>query len=254
MTRKKVKLVYMSNDSARRATFKKRKNGLIKKVSELTTLCGIDACAIIYNPYDSQPEVWPSPSGVQCVLAQLKNMPEMEQIKKMESQESFIRQRISKCNEQLKKQITENHKKEVTKLMFQGLTGKIVLNNLNMTDLNDLGCLIDQNLKEIYIKIETLKKQRNTDNKISQTVAPASSLLLPPQSGVARPSGGEVGRLQNNNFEVMNSNNMDAMQRQEWITDWIDPQEHMVFGDDEMMIPFGDNINQNSLWSNAFFP
>ena len=103
MTRKKVKLAYISNDSARKATFKKRKKGLMKKVSELSTLCGIEACAIVYSPYDAQPEVWPSPIMVQRVLSQFKNMPEMEQSKKMVNQEHFLRQRIGKANEQLKK-------------------------------------------------------------------------------------------------------------------------------------------------------
>ncbi|CAH8259504.1 unnamed protein product [Arabidopsis lyrata] len=65
MTRKKVKVAYISNNSSRKATFKKRKKGLMKKVNELSTLCGINACAIIYSPYDSNPEVWPSNSGVQ---------------------------------------------------------------------------------------------------------------------------------------------------------------------------------------------
>lgn len=83
MTRKKVKLAYIVNDSARKATFKKRKRGLMKKVSELSTLCGIEACAIVFSPYDAQPELWPSPIGVQRVLSQFKKMPEMEQSKKM---------------------------------------------------------------------------------------------------------------------------------------------------------------------------
>ncbi|GLT65421.1 hypothetical protein SLA2020_378560 [Shorea laevis] len=69
MTRKKVKLQYVSNDSARKASFKERKKGLMKKASELTTLYGIDACAIVYSPYDSQPEIWPSLARVQRVLS-----------------------------------------------------------------------------------------------------------------------------------------------------------------------------------------
>ncbi|MBA0611706.1 hypothetical protein Godav_012369 [Gossypium davidsonii] len=28
----------------------------MKNVSELSTLCGIDVCAIMYNPYESQPK------------------------------------------------------------------------------------------------------------------------------------------------------------------------------------------------------
>ncbi|KAF5764506.1 putative transcription factor MADS-type1 family [Helianthus annuus] len=53
MTRKKVKLAFIMNDSARKATYKKRKKGLMKKVNELSTLCGIDACVIIYSPYEA---------------------------------------------------------------------------------------------------------------------------------------------------------------------------------------------------------
>ena len=157
MTRKKVKLAYITNDSARKATFKKRKKGLLKKVSELSTLCGIKSCAIIYSPYDSQPEVWASEHGIQHVLGLFKNMPEMEQTKKMVNQESFLRQRIAKANEQLKKQQKDNREKEMTEVMFQSLTGKS-LHNLTMMDLNDLGWLIDPNLKNIYRRLGQLNK------------------------------------------------------------------------------------------------
>ncbi|KDP23329.1 hypothetical protein JCGZ_23162 [Jatropha curcas] len=251
MTRKKVKLAFITNDSARKATYKKRKKGLMKKVSELSTLCGIDACAIIYSPYDSQPEVWPSPSGVQQVLSQFKNMPEMEQSKKMVTQESFTRQRISKISEQLKKQRKDNRELEMTQVMFQGLAGKLNLSNLNMMDLNDLGWLIDQYLKEIYKKFETANK--NPNGIISQVAAPTAPPPLPPPppSALAGSSDGQVERLQNNNFEMMNSN-ADPMQRQPWIMDWMNPQEQMGFGGEEMMMPFGENMNQTS-WSNAFF-
>ncbi|KAM3281572.1 hypothetical protein P3S67_028594 [Capsicum chacoense] len=168
MTRKKVKLAFITNDSARKATFKKRKKGLMKKVSELNTLCGIDACAIIYSPYDNSPEVWPNTMGAQRILAEFKRMPEMEQGKKMMNQESFLRQRIAKANEQLKKQSKENREKEMTEIMYQGLTGK-GLQHLNFGDLNDLGWVIDQNLKEIYKRIEAVKKGAS----ISYTAAAA---------------------------------------------------------------------------------
>lgn len=73
MTRKKVTLAYIANDSARKATFKKRKKGLIKKVSELSTLCGIEACAVIYSPYDTEPEVWPSVVGAHRAIARFRS-------------------------------------------------------------------------------------------------------------------------------------------------------------------------------------
>ncbi|KAL4325603.1 hypothetical protein GQ457_11G031700 [Hibiscus cannabinus] len=52
MTRRKVELTWITNQSARRASLRKRRVGLLKKVQELTTLCGIKSCLFMYNPGD----------------------------------------------------------------------------------------------------------------------------------------------------------------------------------------------------------
>ncbi|MBA0780321.1 hypothetical protein Gotri_004436 [Gossypium trilobum] len=72
MTRKKVKLAYITSNSASKATYKNRMKGLTKKMSEKSTLCRVHTCAIMYSPYKSQPKVWPSPMGVQQVLSKLE--------------------------------------------------------------------------------------------------------------------------------------------------------------------------------------
>ncbi|KAK3025026.1 hypothetical protein RJ639_043304 [Escallonia herrerae] len=248
MTRKKVKLAFITNDSARKATFKKRKKGLMKKVSELSTLCGIDACAIIYSPYESQPEVWPNTLGVQRVLAQFKRMPEMEQSKKMVNQESFIRQRIAKASEQLKKQHKENREKEMTEVMYQCLTGK-GLQNLIMADINDLGWVLDQNLKEIYKRIESLKKMTPT-----QVAPPAAPPPPPPQVAAATCEMLARGVHGQEQKPAVESGNVEGMQRPQWYTEWMNnPNENLGFGHgDEMMMQFADN--HNAMWSSAFFP
>ncbi|WMV12210.1 hypothetical protein MTR67_005595 [Solanum verrucosum] len=251
MTRKKVKLAFITNDSARKATFKKRKKGLMKKVSELSTLCGIDACAIIYSPYDTSPEVWPNTMGAQRVLAEFKRMPEMEQSKKMVNQESFIRQRIAKASEQLKKQSKENREKEMTEVMYQGLTGK-GLQNLNLGDLNDLGWVIDQNLKEVYKRIEAVKKGASTSSSSSVAAAAAAAVAAAAASQAVpppmeqKPAVVELG--------------LDPMQRTqtEWFTDWMNSNtsdQHIGYGHaDEMILPnFNDNHNAN-VWPNNFYP
>ncbi|KAL2471346.1 MADS-box domain-containing protein [Abeliophyllum distichum] len=50
MTRGKLKFEYISNDSERKASFRKRKKGLLNKAHELCALCGVEACAIIFCP------------------------------------------------------------------------------------------------------------------------------------------------------------------------------------------------------------
>lgn len=159
MTRKKVKLAYIANDSARKATFKKRKKGMLKKVKELTTLCDVEACAIIYSPYESAPEVYPSPLGAQRVLGRFRKMPEMEQSKKMVNQEGFLRQRIAKANEQLKKLKKDNRDKDVARIMFRALTSPAPsrsLHSLSLPDLADLSTMVDRTLADITARLRIL--------------------------------------------------------------------------------------------------
>ncbi|KAG8051964.1 hypothetical protein GUJ93_ZPchr0001g31433 [Zizania palustris] len=96
MARKKISLQRIANNSNRRATFRKRRKGLIKKTSELATLCDVDACLVIYGEGDSQPEVWPSVPQATALLDHFKSLPDMEQYKKMMNQEDFVRQSIAK--------------------------------------------------------------------------------------------------------------------------------------------------------------
>ncbi|WOH00831.1 hypothetical protein DCAR_0520206 [Daucus carota subsp. sativus] len=291
MTRKKVKLAFISNDASRKATFKKRKKGLMKKVGELSTLCGIDACAIIYSQYEPQPEVWPNTLGVQRVLAQFKRMPEMEQSKKMVNQESFIRQRIAKANEQLKKQHKDNREKEMIEVMYQCLTGKLGLQNLMIPDLNDLGWLIDQKLKEINKRIDQLSpaKKKSTAAQIINQVAPAAGgkVVMQPFNvncnssysssgsvaammkgkGVANCVEGVEEKAAGGDVEPMQ--HQQQQQRPHWFSEWMNTnngnssndqiqnqqQQHPNMGfsrGEEMMMPYGDA--QNGMWSSAFFP
>ncbi|KAG6519217.1 hypothetical protein ZIOFF_022709 [Zingiber officinale] len=70
-------LGWIAHDATRRATFKKWKRSLLKKVSELATLCSIDACAVVYGPEEEAPEVWPSPAET-TRAAELVRLAEMK--------------------------------------------------------------------------------------------------------------------------------------------------------------------------------
>ncbi|KAL9320139.1 hypothetical protein ACSQ67_011978 [Phaseolus vulgaris] len=171
MTRRKVKFAFIENDSARKTTYKKRKKGVLKKIEELSTLCGIDACAIVYGPDDHEAEVWPSHCGVHRVVERFRNMPAVEKIKKMVNQESFIGQRIQKGNEQMMKLMKDNAEKELTLFMFQCLTEGRVLpdeNNMTFADLNVLSSVIEQNLKDIGKRLQTLNVNKIQPNQQPQ--------------------------------------------------------------------------------------
>lgn len=229
MTRKKVKLAYIANDSTRKATFKKRKTGLMKKISELSTLCDVQACALIYSQYESLPDIWPSPSGVQRVIVQFRNMTEMEQGKKMFNQETFLKQRIMKAQKQFKRLRKENREKEVSWVMFQTLTGR-PLQGLNMIDLNDLGWLIDQNVKGLGEKIKS-KREKLLAQSNEVTVATPNAAALPAAVG----DHGIDLNMQQPTME-------NTMHRASWFSDVMTPYEPLGFsaaGEDEAL-PLGD--------------
>ncbi|ESQ28598.1 hypothetical protein EUTSA_v10019449mg [Eutrema salsugineum] len=156
MTRKKVKLAFIENNSSRKATFLKRKKGILKKVKEISSLCGVTACAIIYSPYTSNPDVWPSTSGVQRVISDFRTLPEMDQQKKIVDQETFLRQRITKLSENLRMLGKDNREQEMIEVMFQCWDGSLGRFSPNILDLNDLGYMIEQYQREINRKIEIL--------------------------------------------------------------------------------------------------
>ncbi|KAK8700355.1 hypothetical protein V6N13_018752 [Hibiscus sabdariffa] len=81
----------------------------------------------------------------------------IEQSNRMVTQESLVRKRIAKVEEQLKRLREKNRRKELTQIMYQNLGG----NGLNTVkeDLIDLSWLIDQNLNAIgnslHLRIES---------------------------------------------------------------------------------------------------
>ncbi|KAK9139033.1 hypothetical protein Scep_008714 [Stephania cephalantha] len=174
MARKKVKLAWISNDSSRRATFKKRNKGLMKKVSELSTLCAVTACAIVFPPpppttttnsHHQQPaEIWPSSaSEVKRVIGRFAELPHMERTKRMMNQEGFLRHTASKLKEQVKRQQRENREQDVKLLMYQCLGGHKALHQLDsLKDLHCLGTSVDDIINQLYQRIDQLEFDYNT--------------------------------------------------------------------------------------------
>ncbi|CAL1358255.1 unnamed protein product [Linum trigynum] len=218
MTRKKVKLAYIANDSARKATFKKRKKGLMKKVSELSTLCDIQACAIIYSPYDSHPETWPpTAAGVHAVLSRFRKVPQMEQSKKMMDQEKFLGERIKKAAEQLRKQERENRDKEVAQAVSQCLEGKMALHSLTLTDLDVISRYIDGQLKDVDRHIADLG--RGPGNVAQMGRGESGGGLNGPDSIQA--VGPEV--VGNSGPKEEYAESIESMQRQQWFMEMMNP-------------------------------
>ncbi|MFQ6635796.1 hypothetical protein Gotur_012148 [Gossypium turneri] len=153
MTRKKVTLAWISNDSARKVSLEKRRLGLMKKMSELTILCGIRACLIIYSPNESEPMVWPSHAEVQRQLEEYWKTSELDRLKKMVNQETYLKERITKAKEQLGKLQRKNNEVEMGHLMHQIEQGKGI-GEFNNGELHGLIRLVEEKMDEIQKRIE----------------------------------------------------------------------------------------------------
>ncbi|KAK2651295.1 hypothetical protein Ddye_018784 [Dipteronia dyeriana] len=169
MTRKKVNLSWIVKDSDRKASLKKRTAGLLKKVSELSTLCGVKALVIIYSPDDRQPVMWPTRPEVQEILTRFNNMPEIERTKKMENQETYLKERVNKLEEQFDKQQKKNMELKVSNLMHNVYEG----NCLDVTDLESLVRFVNEKLTIIKMKLEL--RQQVSLSFDSLLTAPSSS-------------------------------------------------------------------------------
>ncbi|CAJ2640486.1 unnamed protein product [Trifolium pratense] len=130
----------------------------MKKLNEMTTLCGIEACGIIYDNNNPHAEVWPSDSGVKNVLSRFGSFSELQRSKKLMDQSDYLRQNIHKAYEKLKKLVEENRKKEMINVIDHYIhTNEFTGNLMTKYDVNDFTSLIDENLQEIYRKMNELQ-------------------------------------------------------------------------------------------------
>ncbi|CAN8259691.1 unnamed protein product [Cochlearia groenlandica] len=106
---------------------KKRRLGLIKKVSELTILCGVKACLVIFSPNEVEPMLFPpSADAVRDLLDRYFALPIIEQKKKETSLEAYLKNKTSEAEERLRKIQKKNLEDEVVKLMKQLRLGRSI--------------------------------------------------------------------------------------------------------------------------------
>ncbi|KAL4340233.1 hypothetical protein GQ457_08G017370 [Hibiscus cannabinus] len=137
MTRRKVELAWITNLSTRRASLKKRRAGLLKKVLELTTLCGIIACLVMYSPGEQETMTWPSPDEAKELIKKFYFVPELERSKRTMTMEMYMIEKLSKVQNDLTKLNMKNKEAEVGQYMLQIHHGKM-MDELNVHELEAL--------------------------------------------------------------------------------------------------------------------
>jgi hypothetical protein len=248
MARKKVKLAFIVNDATRKASYKKRKMNLLKKVDEISTLCGIEACAIIYGPLEPQPDIWPSPLGVQNVLAKFRSLTEFEQNRNKLNQEDFLKQRVSKAQEQLMKLRRENMENEMRVLMYNSIPyNRIMRETISIDESNVLYRLIDQNLRDIDRRLEAGNNNIGQSELMSAPTPGQLQMAPPPPAAPPTTTNNEELTMRvDHGHTGLTMNDADILQRQ------MD-MDLMLNGNGDDAISFGHLLDanlQNGFWPN----
>ncbi|KAL2343526.1 hypothetical protein Fmac_004811 [Flemingia macrophylla] len=165
MVRGKIPMELIEKEKDRKATFHKRKNGLMKKAYEFATLCGIDVGVIIYAPeFLKELETWPQDSEeVKRVIQKLKNNTR-DMSPKMYDVEEYFNNRMKKIEGEISKV-----RKEKIKLMYP--TWDDSYNTLGQEQLRIFVGFLDAKLDACNQRMNVLKRYSKENAKVeSNTV------------------------------------------------------------------------------------
>ncbi|XP_060186765.1 agamous-like MADS-box protein AGL80 [Lycium barbarum] len=96
MVRTRVNLSLIESITERKASYKKRQKGYLKKAQELSTLCDVETVTVVYSPYHDEPKVFPNHDAVINTFTKFRELSELEQSKNRVTLEDFIEKRIKK--------------------------------------------------------------------------------------------------------------------------------------------------------------
>ena len=150
MGRKKANLQLIENDKARKVSYTKRVKGIVRKTQELSVMCGVDACAVIYGPYSQAPVVWPSSEAeARRILTNFKRKPEVDQSQRQFDQAALAKENLAKAQEKLMKLRKKNREMQMENIITEIFQGRMNPEQVPPSDLGDLLWVLEDKMKKI---------------------------------------------------------------------------------------------------------
>ncbi|RDX98116.1 Agamous-like MADS-box protein AGL82, partial [Mucuna pruriens] len=152
MGRGRIPMELIKKEKARKTTFHKRKNGLMKKVYEFSTLCGVDVCVVLDAPnFLDVPETWPQDSReVTRVIQKFQNTTSDRRPKVYNVQEYY--------NDRMKKVEGEVSKVQKEKIKIMYPTWDDSYNTLGEDQLRVFINILDAKLDACNQRMNMLKR------------------------------------------------------------------------------------------------
>ncbi|XP_016463686.1 agamous-like MADS-box protein AGL82 [Nicotiana tabacum] len=163
MGRSKINMELIQDYKKRKSTFQKRKACLINKISELSILCDIKACMIIYEGNNCE-EIWPNdPNEVQELINLYKNQPIEDRSKRENSLSSFLENEKKKAEIKMAKL-----KKKIKTEKYPTWDSRF--NYLSEKELRNLAGVLEKKMENAKEKTEFLKSSRNINQDSNQEI------------------------------------------------------------------------------------
>ncbi|KAL8027815.1 hypothetical protein ABFX02_14G121500 [Erythranthe guttata] len=163
MGRAKLNMELISKEKSRNVTFKKRKEGLIRKMHEFATLCDVSACMIIYAPPkqpnaaadadDQVPEIWPENTDQVRRIIDIYKSKKKDSGNKTFGLPDFFHDRKRKIDDELAKMRKKNREANYP-------TSADNL-NLNEAGLREFGARLSVRAQYVKSRIELLRRDKD---------------------------------------------------------------------------------------------
>ncbi|CAM8968088.1 unnamed protein product [Rhodiola kirilowii] len=175
MARKKVQLTWIENQTARKATLRKRRENLIKKVKEISVLAGTDCCGIILSPFEGDPPLFypPTRTILNEIVGRYFELPETDQFKRMVSIESYMKDEITKLKETLQKERRNVREVEVSYTMNSIHTHGRSIETMSSDETSELFWYFEQVKKKCELRMNSLEDDPNNNNNNHEPPEPA---------------------------------------------------------------------------------
>ncbi|KAL6546057.1 hypothetical protein OROGR_009931 [Orobanche gracilis] len=159
MGRAKLSMKLIQKEKTRITTFKKRKQGLIRKMHEFTTLCDVPACMIIYGPKQetggppSEPEIWPQDRE------QVRRIIESYKIRNKDSgNKSYgLHDFFSDRNRKIEEDLTKLRQKNIKAKYLRGLES---MEHESEASLRDFAAGLRNKAEYVQSRIDLLKRNK----------------------------------------------------------------------------------------------
>ncbi|CAA2998542.1 agamous-like MADS-box AGL80 [Olea europaea subsp. europaea] len=158
MGRAKLNMELISKEKSRNITFKKRKEGLMRKMHEFTTLCDVSACMIIYPPTQDkntvEPEIWPQNLEETRRIIDIYENKKKDSGNKTYGLSDFFNERNQKIEDELEKLRNKNKEAKYP-------TWIKLMDELSEIQLREFYALLSNKAEYVKSRIEMLKRNAN---------------------------------------------------------------------------------------------